>query len=64
MSMSSCFRAEQTQQEAEFEQGPPLWPFLQILFAADEADLERWARDDFGTDREGRDKGVVEVILW
>jgi len=39
------------------------WPFLQVMVAADEADLERWATDDFGTDREGRRKGVVEVIL-
>jgi len=40
------------------------WPFLQILIAADEVDLERWAVDDFGTDRDGREKGVVEVLLW
>jgi hypothetical protein len=40
-----------------------LWPFLQILVAADEADLEAWARQDFATDRQGRPKGVVEVIL-
>jgi hypothetical protein len=52
------------QQDVGFESEPQAWPFLQILFAADDADLERWARDDFGTDREGRDKGVVEVILW
>ena len=38
----------------------PVWPFLQILIAADEADVERWAVDDFGTDRDGRDKGVVD----
>lgn len=40
------------------------WPFLQILIAADEADLKSWAADDFGTDRDGREKGVVEVLLW
>jgi len=40
-----------------------LWPFLQVLVAADDADLEIWAIADFGTDREGRPKGVVEVIL-
>jgi hypothetical protein len=56
--------AEHRQQEAELEREPAVWPFLQILVAADEADLDRWAKDDFGTDREGRDKGVVEVILW
>ncbi len=56
--------AEHWQQETEFEREASVWPFLQVLFAADEADLERWARDDFGTDREGREKGVVEVILW
>jgi hypothetical protein len=45
----------------EFE--PAGWPFLQILVAADDEDLERWATSDFATDREGRGKGVVEVIL-
>ena len=49
-------------QEKMFE-GELTWPFLQILVAADEADLERWAADDFGTDRNGCPKGVVEVIL-
>jgi hypothetical protein len=39
------------------------WPFLQVLVAADEADLDRWALQDFGTDRNQRPKGVVEVIL-
>jgi hypothetical protein len=42
---------------------PSAWPFLQILVAADELDLERWAIGDFGTNREGRPKGVVEVTL-
>ena len=40
------------------------WPFLQVLIAADDDDLGRWAVDDFGTDRNGCPKGVVEVILW
>jgi hypothetical protein len=40
-----------------------LWPFLQVFVAADDADLEAWAMRDFGTDREQRRKGVVEVIL-
>jgi hypothetical protein len=39
------------------------WPFLQVLVAADEDDLEQWALRDFGTDRNQRPKGVVEVIL-
>ncbi len=39
------------------------WPFLQILVAADDEDLEAWARDDFGTDRNQREKGVIEVVL-
>ncbi len=39
------------------------WPFLQILVAADDEDLEVWARDDFGTDRNQREKGVIEVVL-
>ncbi len=50
-------------------QGPPLdsdelvWPFLQLVVAADDADFEAWAITTFGTDREQRPKGVVEVIL-
>jgi len=39
------------------------WPFLHVLVAADQADLEAWAMRDFGTDRQQRPKGVVEVIL-
>ena len=39
------------------------WPFLQILVAADDSDLEAWALQDFGTDRNLQAKGVVEVIL-
>src|SRR3954453_20655425 len=40
-----------------------IWPFLQILVAADEDDLEAWATRDFGTDRQQRPKGVLEVLL-
>jgi len=39
------------------------WPFLQVIYAADDADLEQWALEDFGTDRRSRSQGVVEVIL-
>jgi hypothetical protein len=42
---------------------PPEWPFVQVLVAADDEDLERWATSDFATDRQGHGKGVVEVIL-
>jgi hypothetical protein len=49
------------------QQSPPdeevHWPFLHVLVAADEADLEQWILQDFGTDRNQRPKGVVEVIL-
>ena len=38
------------------------WPFLQVILAADDTDLETWATRDFGTDRLRRAKGVVEVI--
>jgi hypothetical protein len=50
-------------------QGPALdsdeliWPLLQILVAADDADFEAWATHQFATDRKKRPKGVVEVIL-
>ena len=40
-----------------------LWPFIQIIVAVDDADLEAWALKDFGTDRSLKPKGVVEVIL-
>jgi hypothetical protein len=39
------------------------WPFLQVIVAEDDADFEAWARDDFGTDKAGLPKGVVEIIL-
>jgi hypothetical protein len=38
-------------------------PFLHVLVAADPDDLEAWATRDFGTDRQRRPKGVVEVVL-
>jgi hypothetical protein len=40
-----------------------VWPFLQIIVAADDADFEAWATRQFATDRMNRPKGVVEVIL-
>ncbi len=40
-----------------------VWPFLQIIVAADDADFESWATQQFATDRRRRPKGVVEVIL-
>jgi hypothetical protein len=40
-----------------------VWPFLQVIVAADDADFEAWAIRQFATDRKGRPKGVVEVTL-
>jgi hypothetical protein len=40
-----------------------VWPFLQIIIAADDADFEAWAARQFATDRKRRPKGVVEVML-
>ena len=40
-----------------------VWPFLQIIVAADDADFEAWANLQFATDRNKRPKGVVEVQL-
>ncbi len=40
-----------------------VWPFLQIIVAADDADFEAWASRQFATDRRKRPKGVVEVLL-
>ena len=39
------------------------WPFIQTVVAADDDDLEAWAAEDFGTDRNLEPKGVVEVDL-
>lgn len=41
-----------------------VWPFLQIIVAADDEDFEAWATRQFATDRKKRVKGVVEVQLW
>src|ERR1700693_2668337 len=40
-----------------------VWPFLQIIVAADDADFEAWATRQFATDRKRHPKGVVEVLL-
>ena len=40
-----------------------VWPFLQIIAAADDADFEAWATRQFATDKRKRPKGVVEVLL-
>jgi hypothetical protein len=40
-----------------------MWPFLQILVAADDADFDAWASHDFATNRDGTTKGVVELSL-
>jgi uncharacterized protein DUF6932 len=50
-------------QNPKLESDELVWPFLQIIVAADDADLEAWAIGVFGTDRRKRPKGVVEVIL-
>jgi hypothetical protein len=49
--------------EPPFDEQGSRWPFLQILIAVDEADLEEWSLQDFGTDRIGNYKGVIEVTL-
>ena len=38
-------------------------PFLHIQVALDAADLEQWAVKDFGIDRSGIPRGVVEIEL-
>jgi len=40
-----------------------VWPFLQIIVAADDMDFEAWATRQFATDRKKRPKGVVELLL-
>jgi len=42
---------------------PATTPFLHIQVAVDEADFAKWALEDFGTDRRGKVRGVVEVEL-
>jgi hypothetical protein len=39
------------------------WPFLHVQVAADQADLDQWIHVDFGTDRNGNPKGIVEIEL-
>jgi hypothetical protein len=39
------------------------WPFLHIMIAADEVDLKQWAHVDFGTDRNGDPRGILEIEL-
>lgn len=49
--------------ESPLSDATTMWPFLHVLVAADDADLENWALGDFGTDRAGQTKGVLELIL-
>ena len=44
-------------------QGIVPWPFVHVIIATDEADFERWASADFGLDRSGIPRGVVEIEL-
>ena len=50
-------------QSPKLENDELIWPFLQVIVAADEADFESWATGFFATDRADFGKGVVEVIL-
>ncbi len=47
----------------KLESNELVWPFLQIIVAADDTDFESWAIKQFSTDRRKRAKGVVEVTL-
>src|SRR5437588_9483697 len=49
-------------QGANLDDNERIWPFLQIIVAADDADFDAWASRQFATDRHGRPKGVLEVI--
>jgi hypothetical protein len=49
--------------ELPYSQQEARWPFLQILIAIDNADLNSWSLRDFGTDRNRMVKGVVEIRL-
>ena len=49
--------------EMSFSQQETRWPFLQVFIAVDAVDVEKWSLHDFGTDRDRRTKGVVEVLL-
>ena len=50
-------------QDQRLDSDELIWPFLQIIVAADDADFEAWAIRQFATDRRRRPKGVVELIL-
>ena len=50
-------------QSQKLESNELVWPFLQIIVAADDIDFESWAIKQFSTDRRKRAKGVVEVTL-
>ena len=54
--------AEYPCSEIAFSEQEARWPFLQIFIAVDDSDLENWSLQDFGTDRNRRLKGVVEVL--
>jgi hypothetical protein len=49
--------------EKELDAEEVVWPFLQVIVAADDADFESWATHQFGTDKRRRPKGVVEILL-
>ncbi|HEX3150746.1 MAG TPA: hypothetical protein VHR66_21895 [Gemmataceae bacterium] len=49
--------------EVKLDDEELIWPFLQIIVAADDEDFEAWATQQFATDRRKRPKGVVEVEL-
>lgn len=55
--------ADYPRNETPCSQHEARWPFLQIFIAVDELDLEQWSLHDFGTDRNRRLKGVIEVLL-
>jgi len=39
------------------------FPFLHVQVALDDADVEQWAKVDFGKDRNDNPKGILEVDL-
>jgi hypothetical protein len=55
--------SEYPRHESGYDQLETRWPFLQVFIAADASDLEDWSLRDFGTDRNQRAKGVIEVEL-
>jgi hypothetical protein len=46
-------------EDVKLESDELLWPFLQIIVAADDGDFETWATHQFATDRMRRRK-----VLW